>query len=420
MVDRKYIVLACLTCCAGIAYIQRAAMSVPAADIARDLQFAELETQMGWIQFTWYFCYGLMQIPSGWLADRYGSRRTLAALCTLWSVATFLSGFATGFASLLVLWGLMGAAQAGAFPCAAKAIGQLLPDRQRARANGVLASGMLIGGAIAPLLTAAALRSLMPMSNAWGIDPWRLLLCAYAIPGVVWTVAFLLLVSARTLPTVSGNATEHKHQVDWLRLVQSPSMGLLCAQQFFRAAGMVFFVTWFPTFLLKTREVSLLGSGAMTTIVGLGGVVGSLTGGLFSDWLLKRTGNQRLSRQGIAILGMSVCSALIVCAFFVVDANASIALISLGVFFATFGGVSGYTVAIQFGGRYVATVFSTMNMCGNMGAALFPLVAAKLVTSTGNWNLMLLLFAFIMAIDAVCWALLNPKGTLFGDENESS
>ncbi len=80
---------------------------------------------------------------------------------------------------------------------------------------------------------------------------------------------------------------------------------------------------------------------------------------------------------------------------------------------------SGYTVAISFGGRHVATVFSTMNMFGNMGAALFPVTAGWLVAQTGNWNLILFLFAGIMAVDALCWALLNPRGTLFGDENES-
>ena len=73
-------------------------------------------------------------------------------------------------------------------------------------------------------------------------------------------------------------------------------------------------------------------------------------------------------------------------------------------------------VAISFGGRNVATVFSTMNMFGNLGAALFPVTAGWLVAETGDWNMVLFLFAGIMVIDAVCWAILNPKGTLFGDE----
>lgn len=413
----RYQVLAFLCLSAAIAYVQRSALSVPAAEIATDLKFENLARDMGWIQSVWYLCYGLMQLPSGWLADRIGSRRGLAILSVVWSMATLLSAFALDFVSLMFLWGLMGAAQAGVFPCAAKALGQIFPENQRARATGLLASGMTIGGALAPVLTASFLESLSTWADMLHLSRWRLLLAAYSLPGILWTILFLAMISIRKLP-VSKSTMTARSPVNWSRMLSSSPLMLLCAQQFFRAAGMVFFVTWFPTFLQKTRDVSLLGSGILTTVAGIGGVVGSLTGGFFSDWLLQRTGNARLSRQGIAVFGMACCSLLIVLSYFVRDVNGSIALIALGAFCATFGGVSGYTVAISFGGRHVATVFSTMNMFGNMGAALFPITAGWLVATTGNWNLILFLFAGIMAIDAVCWALLNPQGTLFGDENE--
>ncbi|MCY3004817.1 MAG: MFS transporter [Planctomycetota bacterium] len=413
----RYQVLALLCLSAAIAYVQRAALSVPASEIAGDLQFADLARDMGWIQSAWYFSYGLMQIPSGWLADRLGSRRALAIFSVVWSLATLLTAFATDFVSLLVMWSLMGAAQAGAFPCAAKALGRIFPETERARATGLLASGMTVGGAIAPVMTAMILQSFTAWADAWHIDRWRLLLGAYAVPGILWTVAFLGLISLRKLPAAHRTSAAVA-PVDWSRLLRSWPLVLLCGQQFFRAAGMVFFMTWFPTFLQKTRDVTLVGSGVLTTVAGIGGVVGSLTGGFFSDWLLRRTGNKRLSRQGIAVVGMGLCSLLIVASYFVRDIQQSIALITLGAFCATFGGVSGYTVAISFGGRQVATVFSTMNMFGNLGAALFPLTAGWLVAQTGNWNLILFLFAFVMAIDAICWAFLNPQGTLFGDEHE--
>ena len=413
----RYRVLALLCISAAIAYVQRAALSVPASEIAGDLEFADLARDMGWIQSAWYFSYGLMQIPSGWLADRLGSRRALAIFSVVWSSVTLLTAFVTDFVSLLVMWSLMGASQAGAFPCAAKALGRIFPETERARATGLLASGMTLGGAVAPVMTAMILQSLTAWADAWGIDRWRLLLGAYSIPGILWTVVFLGLVSLRTLPAASRTSVAIV-PVDWSRLLRSWPLALLCAQQFFRAAGMVFFMTWFPTFLQKTRDVTLLGSGVLTTVAGIGGVVGSLTGGFFSDWLLLKTGNQRLSRQGIAVVGMGLCSLLIVASYFVSDIQQSIALITLGAFCATFGGVSGYTVAISFGGRQVATVFSTMNMFGNLGAALFPLTAGWLVAQTGNWNLILFLFASVMAIDALCWAFLNPQGTLFGDEHE--
>jgi MFS family permease len=200
-------------------------------------------------------------------------------------------------------------------------------------------------------------------------------------------------------------------------ILKSTPLALLCTQQFLRAAGMVFFLTWFPVFLQKTRGIEIKQSADLTSLAGIGGVLGSLTGGIASDWLLKTTGNRRLSRQGIAVVGMSLCSLLIVCSAFVDNIYLSITLVAAGAFCATFGGVSGYTVAIEFGGSQVATVFSLMNMCGNFGAMLFPVTSGWMVERFRNWELMLFFFAAIMAIDAVCWAFLNPQRPLFSDSD---
>ncbi len=210
----RYQVLALLCVCALIAYVQRAALSVPAAEIANDLRFSDLAREMGWIQSGWYLGYAVMQLPSGWLADRIGSRRGLAILSVVWSLATLLCSFATDFLSLLLLWSVIGAAQAGVFPCAVKALGQIFPETERARATGLLGSGMTIGGALAPVLAAVFLESLSPWANSLAIDRWRLLLAAYALPGILWMVAFLTLISVRKLP-----ATERTSDVRNARAV---------------------------------------------------------------------------------------------------------------------------------------------------------------------------------------------------------
>jgi nitrate/nitrite transporter NarK len=59
-----------------------------------------------------------------------------------------------------------------------------------------------------------------------------------------------------------------------------------------------------------------------------------------------------------------------------------------------------------------------MNMSGNVGAGLFPLAVGWVVAETGNWEYALFLVAGLFAAAAVCWALLDPRGTLFGDEDE--
>jgi len=137
----RYQILALFFLMAGIAYVQRAAISVPAEQVAKDLAISNFGNSMGFVQSAWYLGYALLQIPAGRLADRWGSRSAILLYCILWSLATTLTGFSSGLWTLTSAWFLMGALQAGAFPCAAQAIGQIFPLSERARASGILYPG---------------------------------------------------------------------------------------------------------------------------------------------------------------------------------------------------------------------------------------------------------------------------------------
>jgi MFS family permease len=413
----RFRVLAFLCLIALIAYVQRAALSVPAGDIARDLGVGMRE--LSYVMTAWYVGYAVFQLPSGWLADRWGSCRGLAVFAVGWSLLTALAGVAPDYASLMTVWFAMGMAQAGVFPCSTKALGAWFPDAQRARAVGALACSMQLGITLGPMLAGTLLEGLDTPDesiSAVTLHPWQRLLLLYAVPGLAWVIAYVAIVPPAPTHLAAGRAAG---PVDWRVLLTSWPMALLCTQQFLRAMALAFFVTWFPKFLQEARGVPQLQSGLLTGCAASGSIIGGLVGGTVSDLLLERTGNRRLSRQGIAVIGMAVSSGLIVAAYFVADVYLAILLISLGTFAAAFGGISGYTVCIEFGGSRVATVFSLMNMCGNIGAALFPLLVAQLVEHTGNWDLALFLFAGCFAAAGVCWALLNPLGTLFEEAHES-
>jgi MFS transporter, ACS family, glucarate transporter len=107
------------------------------------------DAAMGAVFSAFALGYAFAQIPSGWLADRFGPRVTLAFVVALWSVFTVLTGVASGLATLLVVRFLFGAAEAGAFPGSARVIYNWLPPRMHGIANGILFSGALVGGAIA-------------------------------------------------------------------------------------------------------------------------------------------------------------------------------------------------------------------------------------------------------------------------------
>ena len=416
----RYTLLAFLCLATLIAYIQRSAMNGATRAIETDLGITSAD--LGLVMSGWYLFYSLFQLPGGWVADRLGSKPALVLFAASWSVLTGLAGLVAGLPGLLLAWGMMGAAQAGIFPCCTKAIGATFPKTEQAIASGSLACCMSLGGALAPAITAQLLGPLT----------WQQIFGLYAIPGLVWAVLFAVTVPRPDSPAARPAPDEPQRDDDWhalppaaakpagvrwSKLVTDRHMLLLCGQQFLRAGAMVFFYTWFARYLQESRGLSPEAAGALAFWPPFAGAFGGLTGGFLSDWLLRRTGNARLARQGMTFVALCVCSGVAAVAYFVADPAVAVLLISVGAFCGMASGVSAYALAISYGGTRVATVFATMNMSGNLGATAFPSLVAARVTATGNWNSALLLFVAMFALAAVCWLVLNPKGTLF-DEPE--
>ena len=396
----RYTVLGFLCLATVIAYVQRSALGVPSKAIETELGLRPEE--MGLVLGAWYWVYAFGQLPAGWLADRIGGKAALILFAVGWSVLTALAGLATDLAGLLVLWAAMGAGQAGLFPCATKAIGATFPKTRQAFASGCLACGMALGAALAQDLT----------GRLFGPLTWQTILVVYAVPGLVWAAAFALLVPPTDAPPPAVSAAP----VRWSRLVTAPDMILLCAQQLLRAGATALFFTWFPRFLQETKGITPAESGTLGAWPLIAGMAGGPVGGTLSDWLLRRTGSTRVSRQGLSVVAMAVCAGVALAADFVTDAENAVLLISVAVFCGYVGGTNAYAVAIALGGTRVARVFATMNMAGNVGAGLFPFAVGVLVAHTGSWKFTLPLYASMYAASGVCWLFLNPKGTLFDEE----
>jgi nitrate/nitrite transporter NarK len=394
-----------------IAYIQRSALGVPSKQIEADLGLTPQD--MGFVWLAWYIGYALFQIPAGLAADLFGSKRALIGFALVWSILTASTGTATNFTELCAFWGLMGVAQAGIFVCATKGISLTFPKTQQAFASGALACCMAGGAALSQYVTGQLIGTLT----------WPEILALYMLPGLVWSVAFAYFVPSPEPPFVPEPEPDEdwvpppppppEPPVPWERLLTDRNMILLCAQQFMRAGAAALFFTWFPRYLQETKGVSVSGSGTLAALPLVAGMLGGLVGGLLSDWLLRRTGNARLSRQGMGSAGAAVCASVALGAYFADGALVAVLLLSVAAFCAYASGVCAYATAITMGGKRVAVVFATMNMCGNIGAGVFPFAVGQIAGSTGNWNLTLLLFGGMYAGASVCWALLNPKGTLF-------
>ena len=398
----RYNLLSFLSAVTVIAYLQRSAFGVPSRQIERELGMTSQD--MGLVWLAWYAGYAAFQLPAGWIANRLGSKLALILFAVAWSSLTAATGAATGFTGLLLLWGAMGVAQAGIFVCATKAISVTFRQSQQAFASGALACSMAAGAALSQSVTGELLGPLA----------WQEILALYAVPGVVWAVAFARFVP-RPEQVRSPRAPRMRvAPLSRIRLFTNGNMLLLCGQQFLRGAAVALFFTWFPRYLQETKGITVTASGGLAACPLLAGMLGGLLGGVLSDSLFKRTRSTRISRQGLAVTAMVACTGVSLAAYFA-DATTAVLLISAAAFCAYVGGVAAYATAMTMGGSRVAPVFATMNMAGNIGAGIFPFALGLIADATGNWNLAILLFAGLFAGAAACWAFLNPKGPL-GEE----
>ena len=110
---------------------------------------------------------------------------------------------------------------------------------------------------------------------------------------------------------------------------------------------------------------------------------------------------------------MLACAALFLTAGFVSDAKSAIVLITAAAFFGAIAGPVAYAVTIDMGGRHVPTVFSIMNMSGNIGAAAFPVVVGILVEWTKRWDWIPAFVAGIYVAGSIFWFALDTSGTVF-------
>ena len=416
----RWRVLTWLTLAAALAYLCRNAVGVAESTIRKDLDLTLQES--GWFMGAFFWTYAVFQVPGGWIAHRWGTRAALTLFALGWGIAAMLLGLAPVFWLLMAGQLLMGTAQAGIFPASCNSISHWMPLARRSLSCGILATGMQVGAIFSSWLAVILLV----------VVGWRWVFVLFAIPSILWAIGFLIrfrndpnrdpavneaeLELIRSGDPVADHSTESEiHEpTPWLSVISNSAMWLLCGQQICRAAGYMFFASWFPTFLQETRGVSISNSGLLQGLVFAATLAGSLFGGWLVDWIWKKTGSLRMSRGGIGALFLFCCGALILSAYFVHGNGPAIGLLTAGAFSAAIAGPCAFSSTIDIGGRHIPQVFGVMNMSGNFAAAATPVIVGTLFDRTENWNLVLILFAAVFFAGSLCWAFVDPAKKIAG------
>ncbi len=393
----------------AVAYLDRVCISIAAPSIQSDLGLGD--RQMGVVFSAFTLAYALFEVPSGWFADRFGSRLTVTRIVLWWSAMTAATGLSRGFASLVALRWLFGMGEAGVLPSLARAFGRWLPERERGRAFGLTIMAAALGGAITQPLVVWMLQRFS----------WRGAFPIFGAVGLVYAAAWWWWfrddphehtgVNAAELALIGSNPPAEHPPVPWSALLRSRNLLALCAMYFGAIYGWYFYLTWLPTYLLRARGFDLASVGWLAALPLLGIATGSLVGGALSDVLTRRFGS-RIGLRVPGLVGLPLAALAIGTAVGTSDPRNAAFALAAAAMLAALGVAPAWSVCLAIGGRHAGVVSGAMNMFGNLGGVASPLVVGWSLDSSGDWNVPLYTVAAFYAFAAVCWLGIDPTEPL--------
>ncbi len=406
----RYGALAFTLVLTAIAYLDRVCISTAAPSIKADLHLTD--GQMGYVFSAFTFAYALMEVPTGWMADRFGARLMLTRVVIWWSAMTALTGLAGGFVSLFVIRLLFGVGEAGAFPAIARVFAHWLPADARGRAFGLAVMTGALGGALTQPLVVAML----------GVTTWRVAFPIFGGVGLVWAVAWFWWfrddphlhkgVNVAELAVIgTGGPASSQPPAPWARLLRSGSLLALCVMYFGAIYGWYFYLTWLPTYLLQARGFNLKAVGWLAAMPLVGIAIGVLAGGLLSDVLCRRWG-VRAGRRTPGLVGFPLAALAVIGALRTPDPMSAALLLAVAAGLAALGVSPAWAACLDIGGGHAGLVTGAMNTFGNLGGAVSPVVVGLSLDRWHSYDAPLVSVAIFYLVAAIAWLGIDATRTL--------
>ncbi|SKA62128.1 MFS transporter, ACS family, glucarate transporter [Pantoea ananatis] len=392
----RYSILLFLFLATVFNYADRATLSVVAPFMSQELGFDP--EAMGLAFSAFGIAYVIMQLPGGWLLDRYGARMVYGCALIGWSLVTMLQGtiylYASPLIVLVILRLLMGAIEAPAFPANSRLSVQWFPNKERGFVTSIYQSAQYISlGIITPLMT-IILHNLI----------WHYVFYYIGAIGVILGIVWLFKVrDPLQHPKVNQEEIEYirdgggepalgsKKAQEKITLAQFKSVCInrmmigVYIGQFCVTSITWFFLTWFPTYLYQAKGMSILKVGFIASIPAIAGFVGGLLGGVFSDALLKRGYSLTVARKLPVICGM-LLSCVIVIANYTSSEIVVVAAMSVAFFAKGFGNLGWCVLSDTSPKEVLGIAGGVFNMCGNMASIVTPLVIGIILANTQSFD----------------------------------
>lgn len=367
-----------------ISYIDRAAISIALAQIGKDFNFQAAD--LGIVISAFFLGYAAMQVPGGWLADRFGSKYVIIGTIAMWSVFTVTTSFAWSLLSLIAIRFVFGIAEGGFFPASIKAVSESFRKDDRPKMSALLTSSNYAGSMIAPLIMA-------PLIIWLG---WRHAFEVIGVAGIVFALFYFVLVPQRAPvrdPDTATTTAAGTTAAPMRELMKNPLLWQLLIVWFCLSCVNKGLDSWMPTYLLQQRGLDLKAVGLLTPIPFVLATISTAIGG----WVMTTFFAER---EKYLLIGSSLLTGIFLYAMYKSDTIASLIVYqSLVYFFKSF--VLASVVALPtklLRDDQIGSGIGMVNFGGQSAGFIAPAVIGFIVTGTGSFDAA---FGFLVTMTAL-------------------
>lgn len=398
MSNTRWRMFALLLLLVTVNYVDRGSLSVALPAIKKDFHISAEVT--GLLLSAFFWAYAAMQIPAGWLIDRFGPRKLITAACTGWGAATALSGMAPNITTMAVARGLIGVTEAPIMPAGGKLNAVFLTEKERGRGATILDAGAPLGSAVGGI----AIAGLIGVTGSWrwsfiiagavtvllGIWAWRAIRDTPEEHPKVNEAEREYLVSALREESARHQSTGERAGLVYY--MKYRSFWAMCAGWLGFNGVFYGLLTWGPLFLSESKGFELEAIGWSTFAIFGSGFVGEIIGGQLADRLKEKGfGTNHVMRSLLGFAGVCVVTGL-VGVVLMPSPLAAVLLLSGVLFFLRWVGLF-WSVPSILGGREDAGILGgAMNLAGNISGFVTPMAVGFIVGATGAYTWALLYF----------------------------
>jgi ACS family D-galactonate transporter-like MFS transporter len=385
----KWTIIGLLSLGAIIAYVSRSNLAVALTLPSFAHSFGLFETGRGTVNSAFFWTYAALQIPAGWVVDRYGVKWPYALCLLFWCLASAGTCLVTSLDQLILLRLLVGTGEAVSVPASARWIRMNFPERRRGLAMGLYMTGTKIGPAIGAPLAVWLLTG----------HSWRSMFFIVGIGGLLWLIPWIWMVKDQRPDRHSTESVRvaSPSRLTFGTLVASPVIWGTVIATFAYMYFVYFCLTWMPAYLTEQRHLSLSQMGTYT-FFGFGGMaaVAALAGWL-ADHIIGRGGNPVTVRKCFTIGGFAIAGTELVGAqsssLTVALTFSIISLSGLGLATANYWALTQTLIPAPAIGR----VSGIQNCAASVAGIVAPILTGWLKQRTGSYHApMFACFAFLL------------------------